>query len=116
MVPNILPANFGVDLKGMSKEKIIYCLFLLHAFGYTWRSGDKYEYTKHIVKRLTLGSVQTDSGKCFGWNHGVCPRNIQILSLNAIENIFKKAVSKGKIEPFDYSQVMSYKERFLQGE
>lgn len=116
MVSDRLPHEFDIDLTGMSKEKITYCLFLLHALGYTWKSGDKYEYTKHTVKRLSIGYIQTDSGKCFGWNPEVYPSSKQRLSLSAVENIFKKAVSKGKIQPFDYGQVMSYKERFLQGE
>lgn len=117
MIPYQLPERFGVDFQGMSTEKITYCIFLIHALGLTWNSGDKYEYTKEIVKRVTMGSLRRTYGnKCFGWDYRALPSGIQELSLNAIENIFKKAVSQGKIEPFDYGQVMAYKERFLQGE
>lgn len=116
MVTNKLPDIFGINFKGMSREEITYCIFLLHAFGLTWNSGHKYEYTKEIVSRINIGSVQRRSQENFHWNPDSTPSTIQVLSLNDLENTFKKLVSKHQIEPFDYGQVMSYKERFLQGE
>jgi len=116
MVPDKLPVRFGVDFKGMSKEQITYCIFLIHALGLTWNSGDKYQYTKEIVGRVSMGSLRKNSEVSFGWDYRELPSGIQKLSLNTIENIFKKAVSKHRIEPFDYGQVMAYKEKFLQGE